>query len=89
MKETFGLLAFVTGMVIVFVGLGAQINKLRKEKSSKGLSIISVILVNFGFIFWTAYGIADNNNYFIYLPNIFGFLFNSVVLFFAIKYRRS
>ncbi|HSW89575.1 MAG TPA: SemiSWEET family transporter [Patescibacteria group bacterium] len=71
-------LATITGM---FLGLSSlpQAMKIFQRKSAKDISVTTLLIVEFGSIIWILYGL-ELRNFPIVIPNILGFLINTLVL---------
>ena len=56
-----GVLTVIASYALKFVGFPAQIRKMKKHNSTKGLSPILIFLSMFSYILWTLHGILKED----------------------------
>lgn len=83
----FGSLTLVFGIVLVLIGLPAQIRKNYKEKNC-GNSAVLFSLVLIVYLFRAVYAITIGSFY-IFIPDILGIVFSSCIVFQSFYYRNK
>lgn len=86
MKEYSFYIGILAG-VCTSVSLLPQLIKIIKEKKAEDISFVMLFILLTGLAVWVWYGIIKSD-YPIIITNGFSFLVNSLVIFFAIKYKR-
>jgi MtN3 and saliva related transmembrane protein len=81
-----GVLTLIASYSIKLVGFPEQIQKIRKAKSSDGISKSLFIASFISFVLWTVYGILKND-WVIVLAQGLGTLVAGVLLIYMWKYR--
>lgn len=87
--DIIGLLA--TSITIIYSGLGlpVQFYKNYKQKSTKGLSFIMMVVMFFSFSCWVVYGaIKTQPDWYIIVCNFFGAIGSLLILFQFVLYRK-
>ena len=84
--QIFGVLTVVASFAIKLIGFPEQIQKIRKAKSSHGVSNILFITSFVSFIFWTIYGFLKDDIVII-LGQGLGVFVSGILLFYLWKYK--
>jgi uncharacterized protein with PQ loop repeat len=84
--EIFSVLTLIASYAIKFIGFPEQIQKIRKAKSTLGVSKVLFITSFISFILWTIYGYLKND-WVIILGQGSGVVVSAILLFYMWKYK--
>lgn len=78
----------VAAGICTSVSLLPQLIKIIKEHSADDISYVMLIVLLAGLLLWICYGIMKKD-YPIIITNSFSFLVNSLIIFFAARYKNK
>lgn len=85
--EIFSVLTLIASYAIKLIGFPEQIQKIRKAKSTEGISKILFITSFISFVLWTIYGYLKNDWVVMYGQGL-GAIVGGILLFYLWKYKK-
>lgn len=86
--QVFGVLTLIASFAIKLIGFPEQIQKIRKAKSSNGISKILFVTSFISFVLWTVYGFLKDDWVIIFGQGL-GVIVSGILLFYLWKYRKT
>lgn len=86
--QIFSVLTLIASYAIKLIGFPEQIQKIRKAKSTTGISKILFITSFISFVLWTIYGYLKNDWVVMYGQGL-GAIVGGILLFYLWKYRKT
>ena len=88
MIQIFGVLTLIGSYAIKLIGFPEQIQKIRKAKSTNGISKILFITSFISFVLWTIYGYLKDDWVIMYGQGL-GAIVGGILLYYLWKYRKT
>jgi len=88
MIQIFGVLTLIASYAIKLIGFPEQIQKIRKAKSTNGISKILFITSFISFVLWTIYGYLKDDWVIMYGQGL-GAIVGGILLYYLWKYRKT
>jgi uncharacterized protein with PQ loop repeat len=85
--QIFSVLTLIASYAIKLIGFPEQIQKIRKAKSTNGISNVLFITSFISFVLWTIYGYLKDDWVIIYGQGL-GVIVSAILLFYLWKYRQ-
>ncbi|QQT33052.1 hypothetical protein I6I99_10990 [Sphingobacterium multivorum] len=85
--QIFGILTLVASYAIKLIGFPEQIRKIRKSKSTAGISTVLFVTSFISFFLWTIYGFLKDDWVIIWAQGL-GTIVGGILLFYMWKYRK-